>query len=228
MLSVQLLSRGQMQTCLKKSRPKCPWVWVWSALASTPLCRIGCCMPRHMSLEQEGDCIKSFISLSVAFQKSTWTPREHGAPQPTAKPCATSHRASRERRCQWSAPPATWPSAPPARSRGTGSTCARKTKWLQYQLSRGKMGIHEGRAIFWFSSSQGLMFGSWSSFLLGPQLQLGDCPSLLVFPKYNSSLNITLNAKFYFLILHVICVLVKLGLQLTLLKCEALQDFKSA
>lgn len=107
MLSAQLLSRAQMQTCLKKRRPKCPWAWVWSTLVSTPLCRIGCCIPRHLSLEQEGDCIKSFISLSVAFQKSTWTPREHGALQPTAKQCATSHRVSREHWCQWSAPPAT-------------------------------------------------------------------------------------------------------------------------
>lgn len=90
------------------------------------------------------------------------------------------------------------------------------------------MGIHDGHAMFWFFSSQGFTFGSWSSFFLGPQLQLGDCPSLLVFPKYNSSLNITLNATFYFLILNIICVLVKLGLQLTLLKGEALQDFKSA
>lgn len=227
-LSVQLLSRAQMQTCLKERRPKCPLAWVQSALAPTPSCRIGCCIPRHMSLEQAGDCIKSFISLSVAFQKSTWIPREHGAPQLTAKPCATLHRASQEHRCQWSAPPATWPSAPLARRRGTHSTCARKTKLLQYQPSRGKTGIHGGHAVFQFFSSPGLASGSWNDFLLGPQLQLWDCPSLLVFPKYNSSLNITLNDKFYFLILIIVCVFVKLGLQLTLLKGEALQDFKSA
>lgn len=147
-LPVQLLSRAQMLTWLKKRRSKCPWAWVGSALAHAPLCRTGCCLPSHMSLEQEEDCIKSFISLSVAFQKSTWTHREHGAPQLTAKLCATSQRASRELRCQWSALPASWPSAPPARSHGMGSTCARKTQLVWYQLSRGKKGIHDGQESF--------------------------------------------------------------------------------
>lgn len=109
-----------------------------------------------------------------------------------------------------------------------GSTCARKTKLLWYQPSRGKMGIHDGRAVLWFFSSQGAHVSSQSNFLLGPQLQLRDCPSLLVFPKYNSSLNITLNDRFYFLTLNIICVLVKLGLQLTLLNGEGIQDFKSS
>lgn len=103
MLSVQLLSRAQIQTCLKKRGPKCPWAWVRSALTPTPLCRIGCCIPRHMSLEQQGDCIELYFSLSCISEvhldpQRTWCPTadcqtvchialsESGAPVPVECP----------------------------------------------------------------------------------------------------------------------------------------------
>lgn len=202
--------------------------WVQRPSTFPLMCRTGSWVPTYMSLEWEEDCINSFISLSVVLQKSTWTPREHGALQLTAKRCAVLHRVSQERRRQWSARLVAWRSAPLARRHGIRSACARKTKLVQYQLSRGKRGTRGDNMVFQFLLARGASSVPRISFmeqlLSTSQVHLWDFPSLLVFPKYNSSLNICLNDTFYFLILiiNIIWVLTKLVIPLTFLKGEAL------
>lgn len=51
-----------------------------------------------------------------------------------------------------------------------------------------------------------LILVSWTGFLLTSPVHLWEFPSLLVFPKYNSSLNISLNDTFFFKYLLLILI----------------------
>lgn len=192
MLPVQLLLQNTISDLPeKKSSLKSPWAQVQRASTSPCPCRTGSCIPRRVTGMRRGPYDR-FISASVVFQKSTWTPREHGALRLIARRCATLGRASQECRCRWSVRLATWRSAPLARRHGTHSACAQKTKLLWYQPSRGKRGSHRSCVIFWFVLAWSACSVSNVSLMeLFPSGFLG--PSLLVFPKYNSNLMITLN-----------------------------------
>lgn len=103
------LSRAQLRTCLKKRiRPECPWAWARRASAFPPTHRTGSCVPRHVSLEWEGDSVKLYFSLCYVSEvhldpQRTWcpaadcqtvchiAPSESGAPVPVE--CPACHLA---------------------------------------------------------------------------------------------------------------------------------------